>query len=354
MPRDPKRTRLAALVAAALVAFAAGSAVVVVAAQANRGSAAAPLLPDLDQEVPSDLRLRTLGRRGASQLPPRLPVGGAERGGRRARDSRPALGGGDGCRPGDPARRRVGAGYPRRRLDRLRHVTRPPALALPRLRPLRAPPRRIGHAPSCETANRASASATATARTCVSPTLLPPRCTAAVADSARRGLSEIEEGISVGYGDAYSAFLEDQDLPLDGLSAGRYLLVHHVNADGRLHELSYENNSASVLLDLRWHRKAPVLRILARLPRLGRMQRPPLVRLAQVGVAVGAAVVAFVATTRIAPALAGCDFVAPVRAGSAAVPARRHRRRTAGRLAGAAVELRGPLRRRRTARIGGT
>src|SRR4051794_34723123 len=40
------------------------------------------------------------------------------------------------------------------------------------------------------------------------------------------GLASIEEGISVGYGDAYSAFLEGQDLPLSGLAAGRYVLVH--------------------------------------------------------------------------------------------------------------------------------
>jgi hypothetical protein len=81
-----------------------------------------------------------------------------------------------------------------------------------------------------------------------------------------RGRAKIEEGISVGYGDAYQAFLEYQDLPLDGLPAGRYVLVHRVNADGRLRELSYGNNAASVLLDLRWRGTQPLLRVLAVCP----------------------------------------------------------------------------------------
>src|SRR4051794_5955713 len=64
------------------------------------------------------------------------------------------------------------------------------------------------------------------------------------------GLLQIREGISVGYGDVYSAYLEYQDLPLDGLPGGRYVLVHSVNVDGHLHEVTRDNDSASVLLDL--------------------------------------------------------------------------------------------------------
>ena len=80
------------------------------------------------------------------------------------------------------------------------------------------------------------------------------------------GRLTMHEGISVGYGDDYSAFLEGQDLPLDGLPGGRYILVHRVNADGGLEELTYENNAASVFLDLRWRNGQPRLRVLAKCP----------------------------------------------------------------------------------------
>ncbi len=79
-------------------------------------------------------------------------------------------------------------------------------------------------------------------------------------------LFDLQEGISVGYGDDYAAFLEGQDLPLDGLRAGRYLLVHRVNGDRRLRELSYANNAASVLLRLRWRQGKPHLNVLAVCP----------------------------------------------------------------------------------------
>ena len=82
----------------------------------------------------------------------------------------------------------------------------------------------------------------------------------------RPGKLTMREGISVGYGDDYSAFLEGQDLPLDGLPDGRYVLVHRVNADRGLKELSYANNAASVVLDLRWQDGQPHLRVLARCP----------------------------------------------------------------------------------------
>jgi hypothetical protein len=79
-------------------------------------------------------------------------------------------------------------------------------------------------------------------------------------------LLEMREGISVGYGDDYSAFLEGQDLPLDGLADGRYVLVHRVNVDRRLHELSYANNSSSVLLDVHWVNGAPEVQVVASCP----------------------------------------------------------------------------------------
>jgi Lysyl oxidase len=81
--------------------------------------------------------------------------------------------------------------------------------------------------------------------------------------TARLGLIE---GISVGYGDDYAANLEGQSLPLTGLAAGRYLLVHRVNVRRRLLETNYGNNAASVLLRLRWRAGAPRIGVLRRCP----------------------------------------------------------------------------------------
>jgi hypothetical protein len=76
----------------------------------------------------------------------------------------------------------------------------------------------------------------------------------------------IREGISVGYGDDYVANLEGQWLPLDGLRAGRYRLVHRTNADGRLRERTRDNNAASVLFRLRWRHNAPQAKTLSTCP----------------------------------------------------------------------------------------
>ena len=97
--------------------------------------------------------------------------------------------------------------------------------------------------------------------------------------TSRCGLGEparlgITEGISVGYGDDYQANLEGQYLPLNGLPAGRYVLVHRVNADGRLRELDRANDAASLLLRLRWRRGVPYVRVLAVCPDSAHV-RPP-------------------------------------------------------------------------------
>ena len=89
--------------------------------------------------------------------------------------------------------------------------------------------------------------------------------------TSRCGLGEparlgITQGISVGYGDDYAANLEGQFLPLTGLRAGQYELVHRVNAGRRLRELDYANNAASLLLDLSWKRGVPRIAILAKCP----------------------------------------------------------------------------------------
>jgi Lysyl oxidase len=91
---------------------------------------------------------------------------------------------------------------------------------------------------------------------------------------AAPGLLGIQEGISVGYGDDYPANLEGQYLRLSGLTAGRYVLVHRVNGARQLRELDYRNNAAALLLQLRWQRGAPKVRILRRCPDSGRCDRP--------------------------------------------------------------------------------
>src|SRR3954452_18809868 len=83
----------------------------------------------------------------------------------------------------------------------------------------------------------------------------------------------LEEGISVGYGDVYTANLEGQYLRLSGLRSGRYVLVHRANAGRRLHELSYSNNAASLLIRLRWRHGQPRVRILRSCPSSDRCDR---------------------------------------------------------------------------------
>ena len=89
------------------------------------------------------------------------------------------------------------------------------------------------------------------------------------------GLIGLQEGISVGYGDDYKANLEGQYLPLTGLRAGRYVLVHRANSDRRLRELDYGNNAASLLIELRRRRGQPQVRVLKTCPDTDRCDRRP-------------------------------------------------------------------------------
>ena len=67
-------------------------------------------------------------------------------------------------------------------------------------------------------------------------------------------LLRIVEGIAVGWGDDYDPHLEGQELDVTDLPAGRYVLVHRVNADRRLLESNYANNDSALVLDLTWPR----------------------------------------------------------------------------------------------------
>jgi glucose/arabinose dehydrogenase len=123
------------------------------------------------------------------------------------------------------------------------------------------------------------------------------------------GLLHVREGISVGYGDDYTPHLEFQDLPLDGLPDGRYVLVHRVNSDHRLRESNYANDAASLLLDLRWRKGQPIVRILRTCEESDRCDRPATATLARARVRVSAAK----------------PFLCPLHASASAAPARRVR-----------------------------
>jgi hypothetical protein len=60
------------------------------------------------------------------------------------------------------------------------------------------------------------------------------------------------EGLSVGYADAYSPFVEGQYLPVTGLAAGQYRVLNELDPGDRLLELTRANNVAGVDVDLWW------------------------------------------------------------------------------------------------------
>jgi hypothetical protein len=67
----------------------------------------------------------------------------------------------------------------------------------------------------------------------------------------------VEEGASVGYTDRYPAFFHGQQLDISGLKSGRYWLVHIANEDFHLRELRYDDDAASVLIQLTWNGGTP-------------------------------------------------------------------------------------------------
>ncbi len=79
-------------------------------------------------------------------------------------------------------------------------------------------------------------------------------------------LLEVNEGIAPGYGDDYGPQLEGQYLDLTKVPAGRYVLVHTANPDGVLRETTLGNNSSSVLIDLRWRGRTPIVKQVAGCP----------------------------------------------------------------------------------------
>jgi Lysyl oxidase len=83
----------------------------------------------------------------------------------------------------------------------------------------------------------------------------------------QRGLLSVQEGITPGFGDDYGANLEGQFVDITAVPAGRYYLVHRVNADKKLLESRYSNDAGSVLLSIGWPRGprgAPKVKVLQR------------------------------------------------------------------------------------------
>jgi Lysyl oxidase len=89
------------------------------------------------------------------------------------------------------------------------------------------------------------------------------------------GLSSLREGISVGYGDDYDPHLEGQEIDITDVPAGRYVLVHTVNPDRSLAELTYRNNtSRSAIRIARDAHGRPTAELLGRGPGSPRRARP--------------------------------------------------------------------------------
>jgi Lysyl oxidase/WD40-like Beta Propeller Repeat len=77
------------------------------------------------------------------------------------------------------------------------------------------------------------------------------------------GATTVNGGTSVGFSDRYHSGLDGQNVDLTGVPAGRYVLVHRTNTDLLIRELRYTNNAASVLIRLtRRPGGSPTVRVL--------------------------------------------------------------------------------------------
>jgi hypothetical protein len=260
------RALLRALPALAAAVLLAATALAVSQSAASRAATAIERLPDLEQEVPTGLMITRAGRRPHWRLGFRSAVRNVGDGPLIIDGRRPMPGAGTMVadqvieRGGAPAAVVAGAG-------RLRYVSSPDHQHWHLLGFDRYELRRPGGRAVVK--DRKSGFCLGD-RYQVIGRVLPDRAPQAVYRS-RCGLDHpelmgIREGISVGYGDDYVANLEGQWLPLDGLKAGRYVLVHRANADRRLRERSHDNNAASLLFRLRWRHKMPEATILASCP----------------------------------------------------------------------------------------
>jgi Lysyl oxidase len=79
-------------------------------------------------------------------------------------------------------------------------------------------------------------------------------------------LLRLRTGISPGFRAISEPDQDDQFVDVTNVPAGRYVLVHRSNPQRALEESDYENNAASVLIQLRRDGLIPSVRVLARCP----------------------------------------------------------------------------------------
>lgn len=83
--------------------------------------------------------------------------------------------------------------------------------------------------------------------------------------TGRPEATQVVQGSSPGYRDRYPAFFHGQDVEIQGLPEGRYVLVHRANPERLLREADYTDNEASALIELSWPRgraQPPAVRVL--------------------------------------------------------------------------------------------
>lgn len=61
-------------------------------------------------------------------------------------------------------------------------------------------------------------------------------------------LLTVTAGMSVGFGDNYTAHVEGQEIDITKINPGKYILVHRTNTDRKIHESSYTNDASSALI----------------------------------------------------------------------------------------------------------
>jgi hypothetical protein len=76
----------------------------------------------------------------------------------------------------------------------------------------------------------------------------------------------LTEGISVGWGDDYAAYLDGQHIDVTEVPAGRYTLVHIVNPSGRILERNAANDTAARRIELKRSQGRVRVRVLPDLP----------------------------------------------------------------------------------------
>ena len=83
------------------------------------------------------------------------------------------------------------------------------------------------------------------------------------------GASSVDAGTSVGFSDRYHSYLDGQNIDLTNVREGRYVLVNRANPSAEIHELRYENNAASVAIQVsrpNGRRSRPAVRVLSTCP----------------------------------------------------------------------------------------